>query len=298
MKPPSSAASVAIFILAATLVASDTSASELLPNGAVDAAPTLRQAILNTAHQDQIPQDAIEQFVRLQALTLDLDQPAGTDGSFKLLYQSGQLLGGVLTFNGETHRFYRFPASGAVLDYYDETGRTLRSWLLRKPIPTAFMQSGFGPKTHPILHVTRMHTGVDWVAPPGTKIIAVGDGIVEQARWQTGYGKQIRIRHADGYETTYSHLSKFAPHLVAGTKVQTGQLIGYVGSTGYSSGPHLHYELIINGLLVDPERTSLPRVGVLDRAALADFQHERERLDAGLEASQAHKLAATQLRDP
>jgi len=124
-----------------------------------------------------------------------------------------------------------------------------------------------------------MHTGVDWAAPMGTPIYASGNGVMERMGWEGGYGRYIRIRHANGYQTAYGHMSAFARNMSEGKRVRQGQVIGYVGSTGLSTGAHLHYEIIVNGRHVDPMRIRLPRGRVLEGGTLASFERERERLD-------------------
>jgi murein DD-endopeptidase MepM/ murein hydrolase activator NlpD len=124
-----------------------------------------------------------------------------------------------------------------------------------------------------------MHTGVDWAAPTGTPIYASGNGIVEKVGWESGYGKYIRLRHNNGYETAYGHMTAFAKGIDPGVRVRQGQVIGFVGSTGLSTGAHVHYEILVNGRFVDPMRIRLPRGRVLDGPVLTDFQSERERLD-------------------
>jgi murein DD-endopeptidase MepM/ murein hydrolase activator NlpD len=125
----------------------------------------------------------------------------------------------------------------------------------------------------------KMHTGVDWAAPNGTPIYASGNGTVEKAGWESGYGKYVRLRHTNGYETAYGHMSAFARGIKAGVRVRQGQLIGYVGSTGLSTGPHVHYEIVVNGRFVDPMRIKLPRGRVLDGTVLGNFERERDRVE-------------------
>jgi murein DD-endopeptidase MepM/ murein hydrolase activator NlpD len=141
------------------------------------------------------------------------------------------------------------------------------------------MRSGFGSRKHPVLGYTKMHTGVDWAAALGTPIYAAGNGAIEKAGWESGYGKYIRIKHNYGYETAYGHMTAFARGIEPGTKVHQGQLIGYVGSTGLSTGPHVHYEIIVNGRLVDPMRIKLPRGRVLEGTILTSFGRDRDKID-------------------
>jgi murein DD-endopeptidase MepM/ murein hydrolase activator NlpD len=150
---------------------------------------------------------------------------------------------------------------------------------VRKPVNDGIMRSGFGSRRHPILGYTKMHTGVDWAAPMGTPIYASGNGTVEKAGWESGYGKYIRLKHNNGYETAYGHMTAFARGMDPGVKVRQGQVIGFVGSTGQSTGPHVHYEILVNSRFVDPMRIKLPRGRVLDGTILAAFEHERDRFD-------------------
>ena len=181
-------------------------------------------------------------------------------------------------FGGVDREFYRFQTEDGKIDYYDEEGRSARQFLLRNPVPTGTFRSGFGPRRHPILKYVKMHTGVDWAAPRGTPIIASGNGTVEKAGWAGGYGRQTIIRHANGYETSYNHQSAIAKGVVPGARVRQGQVIGYIGSTGLATGPHLHYELIVNGTKVDPMRVRLPTGKVLKGEELNRFKKERERI--------------------
>jgi len=142
------------------------------------------------------------------------------------------------------------------------------------------MRSGFGMRRHPILGYSKMHTGVDWAAPHGTPIFAAGNGLVERAGWESGYGKFILLRHPNGYETAYGHMTAFAKGIKEGKRVRQGQVIGFVGSTGLSTGAHVHYEIRINGRFVNPMRVKLPRGRALKGPALASFERERERIDA------------------
>ncbi|MCC0050070.1 MAG: M23 family metallopeptidase, partial [Rhodobiaceae bacterium] len=166
-----------------------------------------------------------------------------------------------------------------VVDYYDNEGRSAKKFLMRKPVRTGVFRSGFGMRKHPILGYKRPHNGVDWAAPRGTPIMAAGDGVVVEAGWKSGYGRWTKIRHANGYESRYAHQKAFAPGIAAGVHVSQGQVIGYIGTTGLSTGPHLHYELTVNGRFVDPMRIRLPRGRTLDGPILAAYERERARID-------------------
>jgi murein DD-endopeptidase MepM/ murein hydrolase activator NlpD len=138
----------------------------------------------------------------------------------------------------------------------------------------------------------KMHTGVDWAAPHGTPIYAAGNGVVDKVGWEGGYGKYVRLKHNNGYETAYGHLTAYARGIEEGAKVRQGQIIGFVGSTGLSTGAHLHYEIMVNGRFVDPMRIRLPRGRVLEEQVLASFEEERDRLDA-IMARSGNRVAQT-----
>lgn len=176
--------------------------------------------------------------------------------------------------------FYRFKAPDGDYDWYDPEGRTARKFLMKTPINGARLSSGFGMRTHPVLGFSRMHRGVDFAAPTGTPIMAAGDGVIEKVGWGGGLGRMVQIQHADGYETIYGHMHGFTRGLRPGQQVRQGQLIGYVGSTGMSTGPHLHYEVVIRGEHINPMSMRVPTGRNLEADALKAFQQERARIDA------------------
>jgi len=161
--------------------------------------------------------------------------------------------------DGDTHRFYLHKNDGeGPSEFYDERGRSIAKVLVHRPVPNGTLGDGFAWRIHPILGVKKFHNGVDFRAPMGSPIQAGGDGVVEKISWETGYGKYVRIRHDGGYETTYAHISATPPDLRVGQRVTQGQTIAYVGSTGYSTGPHLYYELRVNGRYENPLTAQLP----------------------------------------
>jgi murein DD-endopeptidase MepM/ murein hydrolase activator NlpD len=199
-----------------------------------------------------------------------------------------------LTVAGEPKKYYRFTTTDdGLVDYYDDTGKSAKKFLVRKPLADGILRSGFGARHHPILGYTKMHTGVDWAAPMGTPIYAAGGGTVEKAGWESGYGKYIRIRHTNGYQSAYGHMTAFARGMEIGKKVRQGQLIGFVGSTGLSTGAHLHYEIIVNDRYVDPMRIKLPRGRTLEGILLSAFEGERDRLDGMMTQSPSRVAGAT-----
>jgi len=251
----------------------------------------LYQSVYETALRNRIPRPIIEDLIRIYSYDVDFQRKVQPGDSFEVLYAGEEetpvadsrndVLFATLTVGGETKKFYRFqsPDDGLV-DYYDDTGKSAKKFLVRKPVLAGIMRSGFGLRRHPVLGYTKMHTGVDWAAESGTPIYASGNGTIEKVGWESGYGKYIRIRHNNGYETAYGHMTAFARGMEEGTRVRQGQVIGFVGSTGLSTGSHLHYEILVNGRFVDPMRIKLPRGRVLEGAILASFEQERERLDS------------------
>ena len=249
----------------------------------------LYQSVYETALRNQIPRPVIDELIRVYSYDVDFQRRAQPGDSLEVLFAGedeaqsdakNDVLFASLTVGGETKLFYRYQSpDDGVVDYYDETGKSAKKFLVRKPVMTGVMRSGFGLRRHPILGYMKMHTGVDWAAPNGTPIYAAGNGTIEKAGWESGYGKYVRLRHANGYETAYGHMSAFARGIQPGVRVRQGQIIGYVGSTGLSTGAHLHYEILVNGRLVDPMRIKLPRGRVLDGPMLTGFEKERDRLD-------------------
>jgi len=251
----------------------------------------LYHSIYETALRDQVPRPIIEDLIRIYSFDVDFQRKVQPGDSFEVLYageEEGQgtdhrndVRFAALTLGGETKKLYRFQTpDDALTDYYDETGKSAKKFLVRKPVAEGIMRSGFGLRRHPILGYVKMHTGVDWAAASGTPIYAAGNGVVEKEGWESGYGKFILVRHHNGYETAYGHLSAYATGVHEGEHVRQGQVIGFMGSTGLSTGSHLHFEIRINGRFVDPMRIKLPRGRELQGPILTAFEQERERLDA------------------
>jgi murein DD-endopeptidase MepM/ murein hydrolase activator NlpD len=251
----------------------------------------LYQSIYETALRNHVPRPVIDDFIRIYSYDVDFQRRVQPGDSFEVLFagedenpgdnSKADVLFALLTTGGETKKFYRYQTTDDnVVDYYDETGKSAKKFLVRKPVSDGNITSGFGGRNHPLLGYDKMHTGVDWGSSTGTPVFAAGNGVIDKIGWEGGYGKYIRIRHANGYETGYGHMSGYARNMEPGTKVRQGQVIGYVGSTGLSTGAHLHYEILVNGRFVDPMRIRLPRGRVLEGALLAGFDQERERLDS------------------
>lgn len=268
--------------------------------------PRLYDAVYETALEQQIPAPLIDQLIRIFAFDVDF-QARITPGDTLEVFHSlpdtqdrdaaePEVLFAALTLGGVTKRFYRFrTGDDGIVDYYDDEGRSAKKFLMRKPVGVGVIRSGFGWRIHPILGYRRLHAGVDYAAPRGTPIFAAGNGIVEKVGRSAGYGNLTLIKHTNGYETAYGHQSAFAKGVVPGARVRQGQIIGYVGSTGLSTGPHLHFEIRVNAKPVDPLRIRLPRGRVLQAELLGNFVRERDRIDSllGTPANTTSKVAST-----
>ncbi|MDN3589286.1 M23 family metallopeptidase [Methylobacterium adhaesivum] len=261
--------------------------------------PRLYQSLYETAARHELPKTAVDDLVRIFGYDVDFQRRISPGDALDIFYtfdeEAGQggterpeLLYASLNLGGEARKVYRFqsPDDGTV-DYLDEQGRSLKKFLIRKPIADGIMRSGFGYRRHPVLGYAKLHTGVDWSNPIGTPIVAAGNGTVIKADWDSGYGRRVEIQHINGYVTTYNHMSRFGRGMAAGVKVRQGQVIGYVGSTGLSTGAHLHYEVIINGHFVDPMKIRVPRGRELDGRMLAEFSRQREQIDGVMQKSRS-----------
>ncbi|UXN03430.1 M23 family metallopeptidase [Bartonella sp. HY406] len=256
---------------------------------ATDKLPSVYDAVVQAALSYNMGEDSARQLVRMLANDVDMQSNISATDSLEVFYPkpdktlanaNPEILYVAATFGDIVKRYYRFQSQDGKIDYYDREGRNSKQFLLRKPVPNGVFRSPFGPRRHPILGYVRMHTGVDWSAPRGAPIVAAGDGIVLKAGWSSGYGNHTEIQHANGYISSYSHQSAFAEGLKPGMHVRQGQVIGFVGSTGLSTGPHLHYEIVVNGTKVDPMRIRLPDEESLRGDDLIAFKRERDHIDA------------------
>ncbi|WP_442582056.1 M23 family metallopeptidase [Mesorhizobium sp. ASY16-5R] len=253
------------------------------------ALPSVYDGIYQAAYSYGMSRSMTRQLIKLLASDVDFQSRLSPSDQIDVFFSQpddsdavsddSELLYVATNFGGVAQKFYRFAFPDGSIDYFDEDGRSSKQFLIRKPVPNAVFRSGFGGRNHPILGLTRMHTGVDWAAPRGTPIIAAGNGVVEKSGWAGGYGRQTIVRHANGYETSYNHQSGIAQGIRPGVRVRQGQVIGFVGTTGLSTGPHLHFELIVNGTKVDPMRVRLPSGRALKGEDLDRFQVERKRID-------------------
>ncbi len=264
----------------------------------------LYESLYETAMKHDLSRQTVEDLVRIFVYDVDFQRRTAPGDSFELFYTTDEeggerpeILSAALTIGGEPRRVYRFqsPDDGAI-DYFDESGRSLKKFLIRKPLAEGRFTSGFGYRRHPVLGYTKMHTGTDWAERIGAPIVASGNGTVTKAEWDSGYGRRIEIQHANGYVTAYSHQSRFAAGIRPGAQVRQGQVIGFVGSTGLSTGPHLHYEVIVNGRFVDPMKIRVPRGRELDGRQLAEFKRQKDQTDALIQRATNTRLAQTEAR--
>jgi len=210
-----------------------------------------------------VPQPVLQEMTRAFSYDVDFQREVQPGDTFEVVFENivdqrgevianGSVIYASMTLSGHTLRVYRFEPEGGFADFFNPAGQSVKKALLRTPIDGARLTSGFGQRMHPILGYTRMHRGVDFGAVQGTPIMAAGDGVVEQAGPDRGYGNFVLLRHNGTYETAYAHMSRFGSGIRPGARVHQGQVIGYVGMTGLATGPHLHYEVRIAGTQVNP----------------------------------------------
>ena len=250
----------------------------------------IRKSLYVAAKEQGVPEPIIIEMMRVHAYDVDFQRQIRPGDSFEVFYgkpdeakKKGRdvVMFSALTLSGKTKGYYRFttPDDG-ITDYYDVSGKAATKFLTRTPVNGARITSRFGMRRHPILGYTKMHTGVDFAAPFGTPIKAAGNGVIEKIARVGAYGKYIRIRHANGYKTAYAHMKGFAKGLKVGSRVRQNQVIGYVGSTGRSTGPHLHYEVLVNNKQVNPQKLKLPTGRQLTGDMLALFNKEKQRISS------------------
>lgn len=242
--------------------------------------PTIYRSIWETGRKHDLSDETIERIIGMFAYDIDMTKRITAGDTIEILEAGdvagegaeGDLLYVSLTLSGTKRELYRFATDDGVVDFYDPDGETGKRFLNRRPLEGGgTLRSRFGYRIHPIFKTRRLHTGVDLAARTGTPIYAAGDGVISYYKWQSGYGNKVEIQHVNGYETAYGHMSRYVDGLGEGSRVRQGQIIGYVGSTGQSTGPHLHFEIKINGNLVDPLSVKLPKDNVLAEQYRDDF---------------------------
>lgn len=253
----------------------------------------ITSSLYEAADDANFPAALIADMVEPFAWDIDFTRDFRKGDSFKVIYEqildeegnflrNGSILAAELNLNRRgTLRAYRYKDKNGRVNYYNEDGESRRRSLLRTPLKFSRISSHFNPKRkHPVLGYTRAHKGTDFAAPTGTPVRAAGDGRIVKRSWFGGYGRYIRIRHNGKYETAYAHLHKYKSGLNAGSYVRQGQIIGYVGTSGRSTGPHLHYELLVNGQKVNAMSAKLPNGEKLAKTEMADFRDKVAELNS------------------
>jgi len=234
----------------------------------------ITNSLYNSAINLGIKPNVIIEFARLYGFQVDFQRDIWKNDSFQIIYEefknekgnvvdTGDIIYTNLNLQNTNLQLYKFEYEKNKIDYFDENGKSVRKTLMKTPINGARLSSSFGKRKHPILGYNKLHTGTDFASPRGTPIMASGDGIISRAKWCGGGGNCIKIKHNSVYQTVYAHLSKFGKGIKGGVRVKQGQIIGYVGSTGMSTGPHLHYEVIENGRKINSQKLKLPSGKIL-----------------------------------
>ena len=250
---------------------------------------TILQSLYKAATDRKIPSNTIVEFARIYGFQVDFQRDIRKQDKFQIMYEvfidenkkiieTGEILFANLKLSGQDNSLYFFNKEGSE-GHYDKNGKSVQKALMKTPINGARLSSSFGMRKHPIDGFNKMHRGTDFAAPEGTPIMASGNGIIQKACWCGGGGNCVKIKHNTTYETIYAHMSKFARGIKKGVRVKQGQTIGYVGSTGKSTGPHLHYEVIINGKKVNSQKLKLPSGKILKGKDRKLFETNRIRLD-------------------
>jgi murein DD-endopeptidase MepM/ murein hydrolase activator NlpD len=233
------------------------------------ASGTIEQSLFLAAERNGVPIPVLMDLIELYSYEVDFQRDIQPGDSFEIMYQElqndagervrfGDVLYASMTLSGHEVRLYSYTDSNGETDFYNQKGESYRRALMRTPINGARLSSGYGKRKHPILGYTKMHKGIDFAAPTGTPIFAAGNGTIAKIGRNGGYGNYILIRHNDSYDTAYAHMNGFAKGLRQGSRVKQGDVIGYVGTTGRSTGPHLHYEILKNNAQVNPIRVKMP----------------------------------------
>ena len=249
--------------------------------------------LYSSAVKKGIEPNIIVEFARIFGFEVDFQRDIRKGDWFEIFYEkfeddnnkvrdTGKIIYASMYVNGEEINLYNFKFKNENEEYFDIKGKSITKSLMKTPINGARLSSSFGMRKHPILGYNKMHRGTDFAAPSGTPIMASGSGTVTRARWCGGGGNCVKIKHNSTYETIYAHMKAFAKGIKEGKKVKQGQIIGYVGSTGMSTGPHLHYEVVVNGKKVNSQKLKLPSGKILKGAARKEFEIERIKIDLRL----------------
>jgi murein DD-endopeptidase MepM/ murein hydrolase activator NlpD len=258
------------------------------------AGATIDSSLYLSAMQAGIPADVVVEMIKMFSYKVDFQRDIRPGDSFEVYYdyyytpdgqpaKEGAISYAAMKLGGRVIALYRYqPDPNQPADYFDAKGQSAKGMLMKTPVDGARITSGFGMRFHPILGYTRMHKGIDFGVPTGTPVMAAGAGIIEVMGWENGYGNFVLLGHGNGYETAYAHLSRFASGLHKGSHVRQAQVIAYSGMTGMATGPHLHYEIRINHVQVNPQTVKVADGRKLQGRELRDFEAERMRIDSDL----------------
>ena len=251
---------------------------------------SITTSLYSSALKLEIKPNTIVEFAKLYGFQVDFQRDIWKNDSFQIIYEEfknekgnivevGEIIYANLNIQNTDLQLYKFEYENNKIDYFDENGKSMRKTLMKTPINGARLSSSFGKRKHPILGFTKLHTGTDFAALKGTPIMASGDGIVTKAKWCGGGGNCVKIKHNSSYQTVYAHMSKFGRGIKKGVRVKQGQIIGYVGSTGLSTGPHLHYEIIENGRKINSQKLKLPSGKILKGNIRKKFEVNKIKID-------------------
>ena len=249
----------------------------------------IKSSLYRSATKENIDPNIIIEFARLYGFQVDFQRDIRKNDSFQIIYEifvdengkifeNGNIIYANLMLRGQLNQLYYFPKKNFD-GHYDENGKSVKKALMKTPINGARLSSSFGMRKHPILGYNKMHRGTDFAAPEGTPIMASGDGVIIKAGWCGGGGNCVKIKHNKTYQTVYAHMKNFSNISIPGNRVKQGQIIGYVGSTGLSTGPHLHYEVIENGKKINSQLLKLPPGKSLDGTSRKQFEIVRIKTD-------------------
>ena len=249
----------------------------------------IRTTLYEAGDRAGVPHSVMAALIHVYAHNIDFQRDLHPGDSFEILYDQpkttqgkpvgeGSIIYATMHVGGETKPIYRVTFADKTVDYFDATGHSAKRALLRTPVAAAHITSGFGMRVHPLLGYSKMHKGVDFGAPTGTPIFAAGSGTIEEIGFKNGFGRYIKIRHSGNMETAYGHMSRFNPKLYRGAKVNQGEVIAYVGMSGRATGPHLHFEVHMNGNQVNPMSVKMPTGRVLEGSQLAQFKSGQDKI--------------------
>ena len=250
----------------------------------------IKNSLYNSAQKQGVDPEIIIEFARIFGFEIDFQRDIRENDEFQILYErfedddgevqkNGEIIFAYMNNNGKEISLYRFKDQKNNIGYYSKDGKSIEKALMKTPINGARLSSSFGLRKHPILGYNKLHQGTDFAAPKGTPVMASGSGTIEMASWNGAYGKYVRIRHNSTYKTAYAHLSRFGKKIRRGAKVQQGQIIGYVGSTGRSTGPHLHYEVLVQNKRVNSQRLKLPSGKNLAGKEMQIFENTKAQIE-------------------